>query len=40
MHGRSGNSLGDSLNADSKVLALFIDFSVQPRLNNLGFYIS
>lgn len=33
--GRSGNSLGDSLNADSKVLALlnFIDFSVQPRLD-------
>jgi hypothetical protein len=40
VHGRSGNSLGDSLNADSKVLALFIDFSLQPRLNNLGFYIS
>ena len=39
LRGRSGSSLGDTLNADSWVLALFIDFSAQPRLNNFGFHI-
>ena len=39
LRGCSGSSLGDTLNADSWVLAQFIDFSVQPRLNNFGFDI-
>ena len=31
--------LGDSLNLDSVLLALFVDFSAQPRTDNCGFYI-
>ena len=37
--GHSGSSLGDTLNADSWVLALFIDLSIRPRPNNLGFQL-
>ena len=37
--GYSGNNLGDSLNQDSVLLALFVDFSVQTRVDNYGFCI-
>ena len=37
--GRSGSNLGDSLNSDSMLLALFIDFSVPPRVGNYGFCV-
>lgn len=37
LEGRGGNNLGNSLNSDSVVLALLIDFSVPPRLNKYGF---
>ena len=37
--GYSGNNLGDSLTLESVLLALFIDFSVQPRVDNCGFCI-
>ena len=39
LQGHSSSSLGDTLNANSWVLALFIEFSVQPRINNFGFHI-
>ena len=37
--GRSGSNLGDSLNSDSMLLVLFIDFSVPPRVDNYGFCV-
>ena len=36
LEGCGGNNLGNSLNSDSVVLALLIDFSVPPRLNKYG----
>ena len=37
--GRSGNNLGDALYADSLILAMFVDFSIQPRVDKLGFCV-
>lgn len=35
--GHSGHNFGDSLNADSVLLALCLDFSIMPRVSNVGF---
>ena len=37
--GLRGSDLRETMNTDSLVLALFIDFSIQPRRNNYGFCI-
>ena len=40
VQGHSGSTLGSSLTSDTMLLAMFIDFSVQPRHGNLGFQIA
>ena len=37
--GRSGNNLGDALYSDSLMLAMFMDFSIQPRVDNFCFCV-
>ena len=37
MEGRSGNNFGSALSEDSVILALFIDFTRDPRNFNAGF---
>ena len=37
--GTSGKDFGETMNADSIVLALFVDFSVQPRVTDFGFSV-
>ena len=34
--GHTGHNFGDSLNADSVLLALCLDFSIMPRVSNVG----
>ena len=36
LYGKSGNSIGDSLNSDSIILCLWLDFSAPPRVCNFG----
>ena len=38
--GRSGSNIGDSLNSETKLLAVYIDFSRTARLYNIGFCLS
>ena len=38
--GYSGSNLGDSLNSESALLAVYFDFSKPPRQFNTGFCVS